>query len=84
MRVGAGPAGEGGNRKGREVGFTSDGMEIVAVVVLDWKSMSKGMRFAFMNTGLTGTFGEEWEIVALLTGWQLWLLAATYMMTATS
>ncbi|SPO07196.1 uncharacterized protein DNG_09890 [Cephalotrichum gorgonifer] len=75
VRMTGGPAGEGGARKVRDVGFTSDGREIVAIIVHNssW-SLSKGMRFAFMGTGLTGLFGEEWEITALVTGLQLWIL----------
>ncbi|KAJ6095248.1 hypothetical protein N7486_005994 [Penicillium sp. IBT 16267x] len=34
--------------------------------------MTKGFRFAFMGTGLTGTLGEVWELVALSSALMLW------------
>lgn len=58
--------GEGGKRHDREGGFTSDGKEIVAVFGYG-NSMSSGPDFAFMGTGLTGAFGETWEIMAVMT-----------------
>lgn len=71
-----GQPGEGGKRKEREMGVTSDGREIVAVIIHNssW-SMSKGVQFAFLGTGLTGIFGEAWEVTALVSGLQLWLFS---------
>lgn len=73
-------AGEGGKRKERELGFTSDGREVVAVAAHNTmgKSITKPLRFAFMGTGLTGTLGEDWEAVAVATALQLWWM---YQMT---
>ena len=72
----AGPASNssaGGRRKERDLGYTSDGLEIVAILAhnASW-SMTKGFRFAFMGTGLTGTLGEIWEIMTLISALQLW------------
>ncbi|CAL5868532.1 uncharacterized protein PFLUO_LOCUS2758 [Penicillium psychrofluorescens] len=63
----------GGNRKERHPGISSDGKEIVAILAhnMSW-SMTKGFRFAFLGTGLTGTFGENWEILTVVSALQLW------------
>lgn len=54
-------------------GVASDGKEVVAVIAhnASW-SMTKGLRFALMGTGCAGVLGEEWEVMALVTGLQLW------------
>lgn len=59
------------SRRGR--GHTSDGKEVVAVVAHNssW-SMTKGVKFAFLGSGLTGALGEEWEVMVLMSGLQLW------------
>ncbi|KAJ5607596.1 hypothetical protein N7537_004215 [Penicillium hordei] len=64
-----------GSRKDRDRGYTSDGLEIVALIAhnASW-SMTKGFRFAFMGAGLTGTMGENWEIVVVTSALQLWLI----------
>lgn len=54
----------GGDRKERDRGFTSDGEEIVAVGA-HTSSWTSGPNFAFVGTGLTGAFGETWEIVVV-------------------
>lgn len=72
----SGPAGSaGGSRRERDQGVSSDGLEILALIAhnASW-SMTKGFRFAFMGTGLTGTLGEIWEIVTLVSALQLWYL----------
>lgn len=65
----------GGSRKEREMGLASDGTEIVALLAhnASW-SMTKGFRFAFLATGLTGTFGETWEIMTVTSASHLWYL----------
>lgn len=35
-------------------------------------SMTKGVKFAFLGSGLTGALGEEWEVMVLMSGLQLW------------
>lgn len=57
--------GRGGERQERELGFTSMGEEIVAVGA-HTNGWTSGPDFAFMGTGLTGAFGETWEIVAVI------------------
>ncbi|CAI7594331.1 unnamed protein product [Penicillium glandicola] len=72
----AGPVNSvGGSRKERDRGYTSDGLEIVALIAhnASW-SMTKGFRFAFMGTGLTGTMGENWEIVVVISALQMWFI----------
>ncbi|KAJ5703339.1 hypothetical protein N7493_011728 [Penicillium malachiteum] len=72
-RVSGPNKGRGGPRKQRDFGFTSDGLEIVAVVAHNPSScMAKALRFAFMGTGLTGELGEIWEIMAVVSALQLW------------
>lgn len=64
-----------GSRKERDRGYTSDGLEIVALIAhnASW-SMTKGFRFAFMGAGLTGIMGENWEIVVVTSALQLWFI----------
>jgi hypothetical protein len=66
--------GRGGERTEREWGFTSEGEEIVAIGA-HTSSWSTGPNFAFMGTGLTGAFGETWEIVAVASWLRLVQLA---------
>ncbi|OQE42347.1 hypothetical protein PENCOP_c004G05024 [Penicillium coprophilum] len=65
----------GGSRKERDCGYTSDGLEVVAIIAhnASW-SMTKGFRFAFLGVGLTGTMGENWEIVVVTSALQMWLI----------
>ncbi|KAE8381556.1 hypothetical protein BDV26DRAFT_255370 [Aspergillus bertholletiae] len=65
----------GGSRSHRAMGCSSDGKEIVAVIAhnASW-SLSKGFRFAFVGSGLTGVMGEKWEIMTVITGVYLWLV----------
>ncbi|KAJ5083179.1 hypothetical protein N7456_012606 [Penicillium angulare] len=74
VRIASPNAGVGGSRKDRDLGFTSDGLEIVAIVAhnASW-SMTKGLRFAFMGAGLTGILGEAWEIMTLISAMQLYI-----------
>ncbi|GKT40394.1 uncharacterized protein ColSpa_00575 [Colletotrichum spaethianum] len=62
----------GGSRSERDVGFTSDGHEVVAILATNMTSLTKGLKFSFMGRGLKGAFGERWEVVALLTGLWVW------------
>lgn len=75
----------GGSRKERDFGVASDGMEIVALIAhnASW-SMTKGFRFAFMGTGLTGALGEAWEIMTVASALQLWYLDVQAAMAAGS
>lgn len=72
--------GEGGKRKDRETGFASDGREVVAVAANNAKgwSLTKPLRFSFIGTGLTGTLGEQWELMAVASVLELWWM---YQMT---
>ncbi|EKV10210.1 polyketide cyclase [Penicillium digitatum] len=65
----------GGSKKERDRGYTSDGLEIVALIAhnASW-SLTKGFRFIFMGAGLTGTMGEIWEIVVVTSALQLWVM----------
>ncbi|CAG7967077.1 unnamed protein product [Penicillium olsonii] len=65
----------GGSRRERDFGYTSDGLEVVAVIAhnASW-SMTKSLRFAFMGSGLTGTMGEAWEILVVTSALQLWYI----------
>jgi hypothetical protein len=59
----------------RPEGLTSDGFEIVAVAAFNvTKSLTKGMKFAFVGRGTTGEFGETWEAIVVLTFLQLYEL----------
>lgn len=72
-------AGEGGNRKTRQVGETSDGKEVVAV----WGTVPGSLRSWFLPTktafmfelcgsGKTGELGEKFHIFALMTALQIY------------
>ncbi|KAJ5502777.1 hypothetical protein N7463_005651 [Penicillium fimorum] len=65
----------GGSRKERDRGYTSDGLEVVAIIAhnASW-SMTKGFRFTFLGSGLTGTMGENWEIVVVISAVQMWFI----------
>lgn len=65
-------------QKEPDLGFTSDGKEVVAVLAhnMSW-SMTKGYRFAFMGSGLTGVYGEDWETATVFSGFLLWWIAQT-------
>ncbi|KAJ5734984.1 uncharacterized protein N7483_000109 [Penicillium malachiteum] len=73
VRVSGPNSGSGGPRKKRDFGFTSDGLDIVAVATHNpSRCMDKALRFSFMRTGLTGELGEGWEIMAVVSALQLW------------
>ncbi|KAF7596194.1 hypothetical protein BBP40_002724 [Aspergillus hancockii] len=63
----------GGSRSQRGMGCSSDRREIVAVIAhnTSW-SLTKGFQFTFLGSGLSALVGEEWEIMAIITGVQLW------------
>lgn len=65
----------GGSKQGGDYGYTSDGLEVVGLIAhnASW-SMTKGLRFAFLGRGLTGTMGESWEILVVTSALQLWYL----------
>ena len=50
----------------------SDGKEVEAIFALgaSW-DLSKSFHFALHGTGLTGKFGEPWEVAAFMTGMQI-------------
>ncbi|KAL0936160.1 uncharacterized protein CTRU02_208375 [Colletotrichum truncatum] len=79
------PSPVGGRSKNPEMGFSSDGQEVVAVVAhnMSW-SMTKGYKFAFMGSGLTGTLGEDFETLAAITGFWLWWQQVTKTGTTSS
>ncbi|KAJ0312258.1 hypothetical protein COL5a_001941 [Colletotrichum fioriniae] len=64
--------GAGGSRREREAGYTSDGHEIVAILATNYKSLTKGLKFSFAGSGLTGILGERWEIVTVATALWTW------------
>ncbi|KNG89699.1 hypothetical protein ANOM_002344 [Aspergillus nomiae NRRL 13137] len=65
----------GGSRSQRAMGCSSDGKEIVAVIAHNASlSLSKGFKFAFVGSGLTGVLGEKWETMTLITAVYLWLI----------
>ncbi|KAJ6008559.1 hypothetical protein N7499_001390 [Penicillium canescens] len=75
----------GRSRKERDRGYTSDGLEFVAVIAhnASW-SMTKGFRFAFTGSGLTGTLWEVWEILVVLSVLEMWYLDAQRSAAAAS
>ncbi|KAJ6020444.1 hypothetical protein N7540_005948 [Penicillium herquei] len=82
VRVSGPNRGSGGPRKQRDFGFTSDGLEIVAVFAHNSSNrMAKALRFAFMGTGLTGELGEVWEIMAVVSALQLWYCRSQEIIT---
>lgn len=82
---GGGAAANGGGPVGAGLGFSSDGNEVVAVIAHNAScSMSKGMRFSFLGSGLAGAFGELWEIVAVGSALKLWYRDVEHMASAAS
>lgn len=75
VRLAASGNNPGGSRKERDFGYTSDGLEVVAIIAhnASW-SMTKGLRFTFLGSGLTGTMGEAWEILVITSSLQLWYI----------
>jgi hypothetical protein len=62
-----------GSRKEGPPGISSDGLEIVAILAHNRSlSMTKAFQFAFLGTGLTGTLGETWEILTVVSALELW------------
>ena len=61
------------SRSGRPRGNTSDGREVVAVIAHNssW-SMTKGFKFGFLGTGLSGRLGRDWEVMVVMSALQLW------------
>lgn len=35
-------------------------------------SMTKGIKFAFLGTGVSGRMGKDWEVMAVMSALQLW------------
>ncbi|KAH8812101.1 hypothetical protein F5884DRAFT_302889 [Xylogone sp. PMI_703] len=68
------------SKKDRETGFTSDGKEIVAVAVHE-ERVKTGPKLAFMGTGLTGTLGETWEIMVVMSFLRIWELQRQHQAT---
>uniref|UniRef100_A0A060T757 ARAD1C18348p n=1 Tax=Blastobotrys adeninivorans TaxID=409370 RepID=A0A060T757_BLAAD len=70
-----------GKGKKRERGMSSDGKEIVAAVAHNASlSLNKGLKFAFKGTGQTGTLGEEFELMAVMTAVSLYVMDMEAMM----
>ncbi|KAH7037343.1 uncharacterized protein B0I36DRAFT_313828 [Microdochium trichocladiopsis] len=65
--------GPGGERHARDEGTTSDGKEIVAVWAHNssW-SMTKAFKFRFRGSALAGELGERFDLMALMTGLNMW------------
>ncbi|PLB53539.1 hypothetical protein P170DRAFT_435147 [Aspergillus steynii IBT 23096] len=78
-----GPGGD--HRPHRAFGCASDGREVVAVLARNVSaSMTKALKFQFLGSGLDGSMGETWEIMAVITALQLWyydMLSATMAST---
>ena len=76
------------NRRQRALGRASDGLEVVAVLARNVSaSMTKALKFQFLGSGLDGSMGETWEIMAIMTALQLWYydtLSATMATTTTA
>ena len=65
-------------RDEREVGESSDGLEIVAVWADNMKwSKNKLVRFEFIGSGSTGELGEVFEIMTVATGMRIWQILRT-------
>lgn len=60
-------------REDRDLGFTSDGKEVVAVWAPNshWSKNKLG-KFRFLGSGLTGELGEAWARMAVATVLSLW------------
>ncbi|KAH9884159.1 hypothetical protein F4778DRAFT_787930 [Xylariomycetidae sp. FL2044] len=67
--------GGGGKRAEREVGLTSDGLEVVAAWGHDinW-SMTQDWKFRFLGSGATGELGDRWAVTAVISSLKIWHL----------
>ncbi|KAI9044812.1 uncharacterized protein KD926_010984 [Aspergillus affinis] len=76
------------NRRQRALGCASDGRGVVAVLARNVSaSMTKALKFQFLDSGLDGSMGETWEIMAIMTGLQPWyydMLSASMATTTTT
>lgn len=82
---GARPDASGGKRDFRGAGETSDGKEIVAVWADNSKlNLHKVAKFQFLGAGATGELGEEWSIMAAMSGLRLWDLTQQLTIAVTA
>lgn len=51
---------------------SGDGHEVVAVCTAAMMSVSKLWKLSFLGTGLSGALGEQWAVMAVLTGLVTW------------
>ncbi|KKY38251.1 hypothetical protein UCDDA912_g01568 [Diaporthe ampelina] len=51
---------------------SGDGHEVVAVCTAAAMSVSKLWKFTFLGTGLSGALGEQWAVMAVITGLVTW------------
>lgn len=51
---------------------SGDGHEVVAVCTESVMSVSKMWKFSFLGTGLSRALGEQWAVMAVLTGLVIW------------
>lgn len=51
---------------------SGDGHEVVAVCTESVMSVSKLWKFSFLGTGLSGALGEQWAVMAVVTGLVIW------------
>lgn len=51
---------------------SGDGHEVVAVCTAAVMSVSKIWKFSFLGTGLSGVLGEQWAVMAVITGLVTW------------
>ncbi|KAK5637032.1 hypothetical protein RRF57_012744 [Xylaria bambusicola] len=67
--------GGGGDRATRELGSTSDGLEVVAAWAHNSSaSMTKAFKFQLMGASLTGMLGERGAAVALISALWIWTI----------
>ncbi|KAI0509563.1 hypothetical protein F5B22DRAFT_316272 [Xylaria bambusicola] len=83
VRLSGGSVGGGGDRATRELGSTSDGLEVVAAWAHNSSaSMTKAFKFQLMGSALTGMLGDRGATVALVSALWLWAIEVATASTA--
>ncbi|KAI1172277.1 hypothetical protein F4777DRAFT_562371 [Nemania sp. FL0916] len=73
VRLSSRMEGGGGDRLTRELGSTSDGLEVVAAWAYNNSmSMTKAFKFQLLGSARTGTMGDRGAVLALMSALRIW------------
>ncbi|KAI0014522.1 hypothetical protein F4780DRAFT_774150 [Xylariomycetidae sp. FL0641] len=63
---------KGGRKPSTNTVLTSDGYEVVAMWAFARKSLTKALKFRFLGNGASGTLGDRWELMAVITALRMY------------